>query len=399
MDLLEFTANIGLHQVGKDYLLTYQNRNFHIGKVIYEILILLKSNIPLAEKLKTIERKWNMDLEALTKLIHSCLIEKIEDKTLSIKQRRYIYFKIELIKGNSLAYITKVLQNLFVPIIFKMILASSVILTLAFFWTENSFAKMKGIGTISDLVAVYLSLIVILFFHEFGHVSASRSFGVESKSIGFGFYLVFPVLFADVSKTWVLESKKRIIINFGGVYFQLLLNALLILSYYIMSSNSKVIHVLIATNTIIILYSLNPFLRNDGYWMFSDFFEIENLMAKATRYPIEFLKRCFKKNAPLKDLFQEIRKDLPLILYSISNYLFIGLSLYYISFVYIHQINSDIMKIVHTGFDQIGNHWMVFFKAILFYFLLIYVIIRYVRFSQSQFLRFYKKSCNAKSIN
>jgi putative peptide zinc metalloprotease protein len=56
---------------------------------------------------------------------------------------------------------------------------------------------------------------------------------MKAGSIGFGFYLLIPVFYADVSNAWSLSPGKRIIINIAGMYFQLLLSCLLVLIYFI----------------------------------------------------------------------------------------------------------------------------------------------------------------------
>jgi putative peptide zinc metalloprotease protein len=401
VDIIEFACVARLSQVDSNYLLAYNGRSFHIGKIIYEILLILKSDIPVEEKLKIVERNWKLSEMSLTELIRKNLLEKIEQQQIPSKRKRYIFLQVELIKGRPLSYITEVLHHLYKPFFFKTALASSLVLTLIFFSFEISFFNVKDVGTFSDLVFIFSSMVVILLFHEFGHVSALKSFKIESNGIGFGFYLIFPVLFADVTRAWELESKKRMIINFGGVYFQLLFNSMLILlGWFFQVAAFKAFHVLIITNTLIMAYSLNPFFRNDGYWLFSDFFKVPNLLSRANQYPRKIFNILFKERKSIWTLILEIRKEgLPLFFYSLSNYLFISFFIYYVCFVQISKINSDLLKILEGGFNQVGNRWGVLFRGFLLYFLIAFILVRYIRFSQSPLMRFFRKPFYGKSID
>ncbi len=82
-----------------------------------------------------------------------------------------------------------------------------------------------------DIAVTYVILFVILIFHEFGHAAASMKMSVKPKEIGVGFYLIFPVLYTNVTNIWVLKKNKRIIINIAGIYFQNIANVLLIMIY------------------------------------------------------------------------------------------------------------------------------------------------------------------------
>ncbi len=126
----------------------------------------------------------------------------------------------------------------------------------------------------------YLFFLVFIFFHELGHASATTYFGLSPKKIGFGFYFIFPVFYTDVTPIWRLNVRKRNVVNIGGIYFQLLINIILVILLEYDIAFPLVFNLFIA-NTINIVVSLNPFFRYDGYWIFSDTLQLSNLTKKA----------------------------------------------------------------------------------------------------------------------
>jgi putative peptide zinc metalloprotease protein len=135
-------------------------------------------------------------------------------------------------------------------------------------------------------------------FHELGHAAAGKRFGIKSKGIGFGFYWLLPVFFSDMSNAWSLERNHRIIINLGGIYFDMLITALWYMLFLYTSNPFFLIY-----PTIILLgviTNLNFFIKYDGYWVLSDALRIPNLHKRAFQKLQEAMKIIFKRIKPVK---------------------------------------------------------------------------------------------------
>ena len=189
--------------------------------------------------------------------------------------------------------------------------------------------------------------------HEIGHTSAAKAFGAKSGGIGFGFYLLTPVLYADVSNIWILERKKRIIVNIGGIYFELIFASLLVLiAFFIGYKPLFFLPLAIVFKT---LFNLNPFMRNDGYWVLSDAINTPNLRKTSDEVLLKLIKGVEKNKFDKKDYF--------LAMYSLINYILIYLFLFglvilspnsLISFPKdIYKIGIDIIKGFNIDFNQI----------------------------------------------
>ncbi len=137
-----------------------------------------------------------------------------------------------------------------------------------------------------------ICLLTIFILHELGHAIAAKNYGSKPKEIGFGFYLLTPALYCNLSDIWKLSISKRIIVNLSGVYVQTLLSFLLILINVFI--NEPLIHQLIFTNFVIIIINLNPFLKYDGYWILTDFLDSPNLRTESFHSLKLILKQKFR---------------------------------------------------------------------------------------------------------
>jgi putative peptide zinc metalloprotease protein len=127
--------------------------------------------------------------------------------------------------------------------------------------------------------------------HEFGHASAAAHYGCRGMTIGWGLYIIYTVLWTNVSEAWRLPRRQRAMIDIGGVYFESLFQ-LLMLALYLETGNVVFLFAFIFIDVNIVM-TFNPFLRMDGYWLMSDLFGIVNLRHQQTAWLQEIASRLF----------------------------------------------------------------------------------------------------------
>ena len=127
----------------------------------------------------------------------------------------------------------------------------------------------------------YLLFLVSLFAHEFGHSSACARYGAKPGEIGFTFYLIYPAFYSNVSAAWTLKRWQRVVVDLGGVYFQLVVGAAYALAYTVHPWDALRIAVWLVAGSC--LFSLNPILRFDGYWVVADALGVTNLSNQPSR--------------------------------------------------------------------------------------------------------------------
>jgi putative peptide zinc metalloprotease protein len=138
-------------------------------------------------------------------------------------------------------------------------------------------------------------LITVVFIHEFGHAAAQVRYGLKTGSIGFQLYFYIPAFYADVSNSWSLKPRQRVVVDIGGVYFQSLAASVLCM-IYMKTDFVPLLAAVVASDTLC-LVSLNPFLRFDGYWLLTDILAVPNLRETSERILSGGVRRLFGRNA------------------------------------------------------------------------------------------------------
>ena len=245
-------------------------------------------------------KKTNVEIKSV--IIHELgediTLEQIESIRRQVERPKvsgnYIKFKVKIL---NLDNHTKLLDMLSIPFSIwgALIVIPLFVFILAYtqtYWNWDSQTAAKELLKSPWISIAYalLSLIVLLV-HELGHASASHRYKVRPKSIGFGFYIFFPVLYTDVTASWLANRTQRVIIDLGGFYFQIILMLFFIPLGIILDLPKVFISIFVWDNIFIILYNLNPLFRFDGYWILSDLFGITNLRTKADLGIVEIIKK------------------------------------------------------------------------------------------------------------
>ncbi|MDI2593072.1 biotin/lipoyl-binding protein [Pseudomonas sp. N3-W] len=134
-----------------------------------------------------------------------------------------------------------------------------------------------------------LSFGVALFFaklcHEFGHAFMAKRAGCRVQSMGVAFMVMLPMFYTDVSDAWrVNDRRARLLIGAGGVLAELLLACIALLAWSLLPDGpARTAAFMLASATWIttLVINLNPFMRFDGYFLLSDFLEVDNLQGRA----------------------------------------------------------------------------------------------------------------------
>ena len=305
------------------FLLMAAGRVFLIGELLFDIIGQLQRGQTLAVvcaeyRCQGAVLLWEAEVDVVLRKYLTPADEQVP------KRSSYLHTSFDLVGGQLLQRLYEPFIGLFQPRLMTLVLLTTGLLTAAFFHIWGVFIlKQASEKLVLCTLVAYAAMIGGVFFHELGHATAAARFGVAPRTIGFGFYLVFPVFFTDVTNVWRLNKSQRIIVNLAGVYFQLLFSTLLIGVFYVIPVTHGLMRTVIGTvlsmNIFVVLYSLNPFLRNDGYWVYSDFFEVPNLMSRSVLYPWRLLKVIAPENSALPTTFA-FPKDLPLLVYSLANY-------------------------------------------------------------------------------
>ncbi|MDC3388618.1 hypothetical protein OAX11_03800 [Flavobacteriaceae bacterium] len=350
----DLIKEIKLYKVEEDYFTAnYNDKIYSIGEILYDTLVSIQNEHSLEDTTKAINESYKLDVEKEVIQTHlNDFINKITDSTKNKSTLyNYIYFKVKIFGSKPIAFVSSILSGLFNKYILLILAPVAVYFTikmLGLLYEDGIIMTQTSLGeSFSGLLLMYSGITIIGLFHEFGHSSAAGYYKQPSDIIGFGLYIVFPVFYSDVSKVWNLNKWKRIVVNLGGIYFQLLLNILFYFIYInIESIDIKInLRFFVFSNFILLVYAINPFLRNDGYWVYSDFFGIKNLTQQATVFPKALFTK-FKTDISLREKFRFAYKNLALLIYSFLFYIIMTvliLGLMYLTYLNVINIKDFIL--------------------------------------------------------
>ncbi len=136
--------------------------------------------------------------------------------------------------------------------------------------------------------------IVLIFFHECGHILAIRSFNLPTR-LQIGNRLFFVVFETDLTQGWKLSSKDRNLLFLAGMYFDsfILFIALILKMSYASSHGiiNGIFSLIIFDIVIRIIYQCCIYMKTDLYYVFENSTGNYNLMESGIEYLTALLNR------------------------------------------------------------------------------------------------------------
>lgn len=153
----------------------------------------------------------------------------------------------------------------------------------------------SGLLNVEGMIAFGLTLFVLKCFHELGHAYLAHYFGCKVGRIGIATFLFFPMLYTELDDVSRLDSaRQRMLIGAGGILTEIMIAGIATFFWAVLSDGLlRSLAFMVATTcwTTSLLINLNPFAKFDGYYILSDFLQVENLQSKAMSWGRWFLDR------------------------------------------------------------------------------------------------------------
>ncbi len=270
------------------YLATINEINYLISQDVYTIIEGKKDKKSIDEIKKTLNKNGeNYSNDEISEVIEKKLPQLLKE---NLKIQNPVKNLGTVCETTTFKKYRKILDKLFLSKTFYSLFISQLFFSLLFIYLNSNF--FDSIFQIKiEWFITFLFTFFIMFIHELGHAISAIKFDIKPPRIGFGYYFIYPAMFTDLTEVWRLNKQNRIIINLSGMYFQLFINTILIMLFYLNVLDSFFIFSFIFSNLMIIFFNLNPLFKFDGYWIFSDYFDLPNLRTRANTYLIRFLKK------------------------------------------------------------------------------------------------------------
>lgn len=272
------------------YLIGCRGQYYEAGVVVANLITTLKEYGTEDEAIKAFLRNNNnrYTIEQIRDAIKKYIAPMQENKG---GGKQFLYQK-EIMSAQHVDRFSDALKLLFNKYIMVSVIFVALTLDAVFFLTTKDLLTFSNKVNAYTIIGLLLFMLASSFFHELGHASACKRFGIKHGGIGFGLYLNFPVLYTDVTEVWKLDRSRRCVVNIAGVYFQLMCIIPIIICF--MLTDSDVLRYMIIIMNFGFVMTLNPFFKFDGYWMASDILGVPNLRQRSKeiiRYYINKLRR------------------------------------------------------------------------------------------------------------
>lgn len=258
----------------------------------------------------------NLDISDDTKLSGSPLWVRA-----TVKIRRLLEMRVTF--GDADAWVTRVYDK-YVRYLFtkpgQIILALLASLGFFSFIANTSgvlaFFSDKHTSLLLVLVLVPLSLLEVVL-HELGHAFAVKAFGREVHYIGVGWYWFSPIAFTDTSDMWLSSRKPRMLVNFAGIYVDILVAGVCALLIPFMANPY-----LQGTLWLFALYTyiggfrmLSPLQEMDGYYVLMDWVEKNRLRQAAVVWLVKFFPKSLRHPHLFRHHWPEVSYWIACIIY------------------------------------------------------------------------------------
>ena len=238
-----------------------------------------------------------------------CILEKIRDERRQRVNRSsilYIYFSA-FDPDRALTRLNKYLgwmftKQFFVFSLFLFALAGAIV---ARDWTHVSQEAMKVTGFQGksgyDILVMWVMLFMMVGPHEFAHGLACKHFGGEVHHMGFMLLYFSPSFYTDCTDMHVFEkTSQRIWTIIAGIWVTLLESCLALFLWALSppgSVASDLTYRFALLCGVIGFFQLNPLLKIDGYYVLSQYLQVDNLREQAFAYSVAWLRRVILRRA------------------------------------------------------------------------------------------------------
>ena len=236
-------------------------------------------------------------------------------------------------------------------------------------FTEKSFA---------DLAEFWVLFLIMGFFHESSHGLTCKHFGGGVHRMGFHLIYLTPAFFVDVTEAWVYSTKwERVATIAAGIWSELIFCSVGALVWWGTSPSSYAheiaYKVILITGVAVVLVNLNPLIKIDGYYFFSELFGIQDIKERSTAYVSGLVKKyIWRMPAEIEYLPRKLR------------ILFVPYAL--LSGLYSYMLLFFVVRFARNVFYKYDPQWAFVPALALAYFIFRSRIRTLVRFMQTVYL-------------
>jgi putative peptide zinc metalloprotease protein len=186
----------------------------------------------------------------------------------------------------------------------------------------------------SNLILLWISVVIIKTLHEFGHAMTCRRFGGEVHEMGVCFMLFTPCGYVDASDAWMMRLKRhKLFVTIAGVFTELIIACFAAHLWLVLPDGigrGLAFNAMVVASVNTVIFNINPLMRFDGYYVACDLLEIPNLRAKAITFCSYHLQRIFLgyRNRQQETMFDQEANGRVFVVYALFAYAYMIFIIY-----------------------------------------------------------------------
>lgn len=180
--------------------------------------------------------------------------------------------------------------------------------------------------TPGNLVLITCSIAVIKVLHELGHALTCHHYGGECHELGVIVIGFLPLLYCDVSDSWLQQNRvRRIQVAGAGILVELVLAAIcgvLWIASVPGALHAFFLNVMLLCSLNTLLVNGNPLLRYDGYYVLSDLLKIPNLGPQSRSAAISFVDRIVLGVPNYRDSRDSVSRTVAMPIFGVASFVY-----------------------------------------------------------------------------
>ncbi len=147
-----------------------------------------------------------------------------------------------------------------------------------------------------DLAGFWTLFLVMGFIHESAHALTCKHYGGRVPKMGLQFIYLTPAFYVDVTESYVYGSRwQRAAVILAGVWVETIVCGFATIVWWGTSPGSLAhefaYKVILITGVAVIVVNMNPLIRLDGYYIFSEIIGFADVKERSTAYVSNLVKK------------------------------------------------------------------------------------------------------------
>jgi putative peptide zinc metalloprotease protein len=149
---------------------------------------------------------------------------------------------------------------------------------------------------LSDLAEFWILFFIMAGLHETSHGITCKHYGGQVHQMGFHLIFLTPAFFVDVTEAWVFADHwQRLVTIISGIWVEMIACALATVVWW-GTAPATFVHDLaykfmLITGVAVVLVNMNPLIKLDGYYFFTELIGIADLKEKSTAFVSSWVKK------------------------------------------------------------------------------------------------------------